>query len=131
MTPVGKWLRNKVEEWLGKRYEGPEPPERLRLEVLSFAETCPTATRSEWAEFAEKFAREAYRVGYVRGFEWTERDKDAWSAVTPDELADQMDPGWREWSPPIVLSRPNEVVPEVMTDAMLLDRALAPFRRKR
>lgn len=114
MTPVGKWVRNKLEEWLERRYEGPDPPDRLRAQVTSFAEQYPFATRAEWLEFAVMFARECYRVGYVRGFEWAERDVERHpGALTPDELADMIDPGWREWSPPIDLTNPDVVVPEV------------------
>lgn len=96
MTPVTKWLRRKAEEWIEKYYEGPEPPERFALMAIEFANLYPTATREQWVAFATEQARGAYRSGYMRGFEYVERDPSAWRPDLPPEiLADMIDPDWR------------------------------------
>ncbi len=111
MTPLVRWLKKKAEAWLGTYYEGPKAPERLREQVVAFANMYPTATRSQWVEFAGTFAAQSYEAGYLRGIEWVERDPDAFDPNLPPEvIADQIDPDWR-WRPMIELERPpNEVV---------------------
>ncbi len=98
MTPFGNWLRRQWERWVGKWYEGPTPPQRLREMVVLFANMYPHATRQEWVEFAAGHAGEAYTSGYVRGWERSERDPEAmpWRVTNPEMIADEMDPGWRD-----------------------------------
>jgi hypothetical protein len=87
MTRAARWWRNLLERHLGRFYEGPEPPRRLAEMVLQFAELYPRATKQQWIEFAARHAIECYRTGYVRGYEWCERDlvrRDP--AVEPEEL---------------------------------------------
>ncbi len=112
MTPLVRWLRNRAEAWIGQRYEGPAPPARLREQVISFANMYPHATRRMWENFASDFAEQCYRSGYIRGVEWAERDPDAFDpSVTPEMIADEMDPDWR-WRPAVVLENPDGLVPE-------------------
>jgi hypothetical protein len=85
MTPLMSWLKKTRERWLGQWEEGPEPPARFRSIVALFARTNPTATVAEWSEFATKHAESAYRQGYARGFERTERLGPDWE--DPDEAA--------------------------------------------
>lgn len=99
MTPLQRWIRGKLEKWAGNFYEGPQPPDRLDAIVLAFVDTYPNATRRQWIDFAREHAREAYRAGYMRGFEYTERDPEGWRPDLPPELlADMIDPSWR-WTP--------------------------------
>lgn len=102
MTPLLKFFRDAAQKALGKFYEGPEPPRRLGELVLAFAEAHPKATRGEWARFAQLHAEEAYRQGYVRGYEYVEREEGFFEGKRPEELADQLDPDWR-WRPGITL----------------------------
>ncbi len=68
--------------------------------VEAFADEHPKATRGEWLEFAQKHAAEAYRSGYMRGVEWTERDLERGiEALDPDQAAEEMAHGF-EWEPP-------------------------------
>ncbi len=76
MTPFVRLLRNVWERLFGKFYDGPEPPERLTQMVQLFMIAHPFATRQQWAQFASKHSGETYKSGYVRGFEWAERDLD-------------------------------------------------------
>lgn len=111
MTPLAKLSRGVLERLAGVFYEGPEPPTRLARMVVLFARAHPRATRRTWADFAADHAAESYRSGYVRGFEEAER---RWGrpGPSPEELADQRDPGWRN-SPAVDLSDPDAVVFEV------------------
>jgi hypothetical protein len=93
-TRFTRWLRRLAEKVGGTFYEGPEAPERLQDVVHAFAEAHPRATRAEWASMAVELAREAYRVGYARGYENSERDPDE-PAHSPEEVASAVDPDWR------------------------------------
>lgn len=105
MTPLVRLLKRWVEVLFGEWREGPEPPQRLREMVLLFAAAHPRATRREWLEFAAGHAGECYRTGYVRGYEATFRDDDEqpWRRVSPEQLADEIDPGWRQRQDDVVL----------------------------
>lgn len=94
MTRVGKAIRNMLERWLTRFHEGPEPPVRIVEEVTLFRITNPTATIDEWSEFAARLAGNAYRQGYARGYEWTERDLDARPLDDPEVLAEAMRHDW-------------------------------------
>ena len=113
MTPVVRWLKNWAEKFAKRYYEGPEPPERLHTEIKAFAKMYPHATRAEWVEFATAHSGGAYEEGYVRGFEYVERDREAWYPdVDPEVIADAVDPGWRWGEPFSVLDDPDKQVPE-------------------
>jgi len=132
VTPAVKWLTRLRDKWLGNFYEGPEPPQRLREIVVVFANLHSRATRAEWLEFAAAHAEEAYRCGYVRGFENAERDPDPID-VPPERLADQMDPSWR-WQPNVLLTDPlgivqGEPLPDNVVNQRFLD-GLSPRRRE-
>lgn len=73
-TPLVRWLQRTTEKLLGTWREGPEPPKRLDDLVIVFARMHPHATRRQWVEVAQALAREAYRTGFVRGYEHAERD---------------------------------------------------------
>lgn len=139
MTPVGKWLRDRLERWLQRYHEGPEMPQRIADMAIAFAQLYPTATRAQWLAFSAELARESYRSGYVRGFEYVERDPELWMPkVPPEELADQIDPDWR-WRP-IDMDRgieepegvPREEADEVEeTIRMIKETARAAWARMR
>lgn len=115
MTPLVRWFRNLREKLFGSFFEGPAPPDRLAQMAIVFANTNPTATRAEWLRFCIEHARESYRAGWVRGYEYTERDPDERaiiSQVDPDVVATAMDPDW-QWSPEVTLTEePTEVIRE-------------------
>ena len=95
MTALTRFLKRLAEKFAGKYYEGPDAPERLREMVVSFANDHPKASVGEWTEFASFLAEEAYKSGYVRGFEYTERTFDWRPDLPPEVLADMLDPGWK------------------------------------
>lgn len=74
MNRLSRWIRRKAEQWLGNFYEGPEPPDRIGQRVVAFMALYPNATKGEWAAFATRIGMNCYREGWVRGFEWGERD---------------------------------------------------------
>ena len=99
MTILSRWIATRAEKYLERYYEGPEPPVRLADIVIEFANLYPTATRAQWVRFVTEHAREAYRSGYQRGYEYVERDPDFFSKDMPPEMiADLHDPDWR-WRP--------------------------------
>jgi hypothetical protein len=108
VTRAGLFLRRSVERFFNRWHEGPQPPKRLLVIVEDFAEEHPAATRAEWARFATEHAAEAYRSGFVRGVEHVERDPDPFPYPKPEQVADDIFPGWRE-SEPVILF-PNESV---------------------
>lgn len=123
MTPFVRWLRKLREKTLGTFFEGPEPPKRLRDLAIMFAETHPNATREAWVEFAGNHAEEAYKLGYVRGIEYTERAPEIWEPdISPEAMADAIDPEWI--NRPIQLTHPEGVVPEEMSEHELMSSQL-------
>lgn len=116
MTPVGRFLRRVAEKYLGRFYEGPEAPDRLRVMITAFANDFPKATRSQWVEFAVVIAEEAYRTGWTRGFEHVERQFDWKPGIPPEVLADQIDPRWSDPRRGISLVNGELVVPDVEED---------------
>ena len=122
MTPLAKFVRNVVQRAAGVFHEGPNAPERLGEQVLDFANENPKATRKQWADFARAMASQAWREGFVRGWEHGERDPDPpWKNLPPELVADAHDPDWR-WSPALGpdLALPEEV-PEELEQAPELD----------
>ena len=112
----------------GTYYEGVEPPARLGEMVIEFANTHPHATRAEWAAFAMGHSEECYRSGYVRGRESAERDYEV-PSVSPEEVADELDPDWR-WSPGIVLGGdPDATVMEVNDDDALAEAEVVAYQQ--
>jgi hypothetical protein len=87
-----------VERALGTYQEGPEPPERLDRSVEDFFDERPDAGIDEVVDFCKAHAREAYRSGFVRGYEHAERSdgrSDALRSLDPERYADALDPTWR------------------------------------
>jgi hypothetical protein len=103
VTRVGRMLRNVLERLAKRYYEGPEPPLRYAGQVVAFAKSHPQATREQWAQFATNLARGAYRAGWTRGFEWTERDLDQLRPDDPERLVDQYAHDWT-WHAPDALT---------------------------
>ena len=95
MTPFLRLLRRWRDKYLGTFYEGEDAPDRLAVPPVLFAQMHPGATRADWVAFATEFAREAYRTGWVRGYEHAERDPQV-VEVEPAVLADAIDPSWRD-----------------------------------
>lgn len=104
MTPLKKLIRCFAERLADRWYDGPDAPASIGSTVLLFLATHPKATKSEWMAFSAEHARASYRAGFRRGFEYVE-----FPDPSPDEVADQLEPGWQEFSPAIVLE-PDSVV---------------------
>ena len=68
-----QWFRANVDKVARRFYEGPHPPPRLFDEIEVFEKLHPDATADEWRAFASGAVSNAYRDGYVRGFEYRER----------------------------------------------------------
>lgn len=111
MTPLMAWLKRTTEKAFGRYYEGPEPPARLGNMAEHFAATYPRATRGEWLTMARRLAAEAYREGYVRGYEKYERDPAEREQHDPDELAEVMRHDW-DWAGPTGVDLMLSEVPE-------------------
>lgn len=86
---VGSFLRGMLERMAGKFYEGPPVPVRFAETVQAFACANKHATREDWARFATRLAAGAYRDGFVRGYEWTARDLDAFHPQSPERVEEQ------------------------------------------
>jgi hypothetical protein len=93
VTRLGRWLLHIVERVIGRYYEGPTPPRHVREEVRLFRVVHPHATADQWEEFAAMMAENCYRSGFVRGYEWQERD---WPGpeVEPEQLAEATAHDW-------------------------------------
>lgn len=96
MTKFSRWVRNRLEHFLERYYEGPDPPARIGEAVIIFANLNPLATRAQWTQFAAEQARESYKAGWLRGIEYVERDPDWHPTLPPEIVADMMDPHWRD-----------------------------------
>lgn len=101
---------------LGIFYEGPTPPPRLAEHVTRFANDNPNATRKEWIVFAQGLANSSYQSGWLRGYEWVERELDKLPEEHPDRIADSINNNWRQNSPVLMHYTDEKVVddkPEV------------------
>ena len=123
MTPFGKLVRKIGEKLVGKFYEGPELPSRLREMVVRFANEHPRATKGDWVEFTTSLLSETYESGWLQGVERTERTYDWRPDIAPEILADMLDPGWKEDGRGIQLQSAGAiVVDDEETDEDLLRR---------
>lgn len=93
MTRVGRWFRNLLERMFRRYYEGPEVPRRLLEEPQLFRAMYPLATPDEWERFAQQLTSNAYRDGFVRGYEWQERDWPG-EAAEPELMAEATAHDW-------------------------------------
>lgn len=121
MTILGRAVRKLAEKVAGTFREGPNPPDRLRRAAEEFAAAHPKATRRQWLVFASAHAASSYRSGYLRGYEWAEREP----GPTSDDveraaalLADEEH--GREWVP---FEGPTEAA--MLLDAPVEEDALA------
>jgi hypothetical protein len=101
VTRLQKWFCIAAEKFLDRYNEGPRPPRRFAEMAEDFHATHPSPADS--LAFAIGIATSAYRDGYLRGFECTERWERPWaSSPTPEEIADAEEPNWRS-SPSVAL----------------------------
>lgn len=77
-----------------KYYEGPDPPNRIDDRVKLFMLFNPQADKEQWEQFARTLAKNCYREGFVRGYQWVER---CWGGpeVDPEQLAEKQAYDWR------------------------------------
>jgi len=94
MKSVREVVRGVLERMLGRLTDGPSPPPRLREAVIVFRVMYPTASIDEWEAFAIAQAEDAYRSGFVRGLEWSERELDNMDPDTPERLAEAASHDW-------------------------------------
>lgn len=120
MTALSRAIRKLAEKVAGSFKEGPEPPGRLRRVAEEFAAAHPKATRKQWLDFAAAHAAAAYQSGYLRGYEWAERepgptsdDVERAAALLADESHDQ------EW---VATQAPTEAA--LLLDAPVEEGAL-------
>jgi len=129
---LDRWKRRRLEK---ERVAAVQAPEHLRRMVFSFANANPRATRVEWVGFAGTLAEEAYATGYVRGLEQADEDNAGSAGVTPEQVADLLDPSWREraWNGESLAGPADDQVPEARThdDAFReqAEAAIGKFRR--
>lgn len=135
MSWVRAFLRRVARRIVGER-EQPRPvPDRLRATAEDFARLNPHATRAEWIEMSSNLAAEAYRTGLSRGWEESVR-RDLDLGPSPEEIADAIDPDWREPErgiDPVALARkvPDEYdVDEVTREAIEEARLMAMARER-
>ena len=114
VTPLVRWIRNAFQKFIDRYYEGAVPPSRFGELAAHFANQHPEATRLDWVQFSAEHARRAYKEGFLRGMEYTERDPEErrlLRTANPEELADAIDPDWRS-SDPVTLLEPHTTVRE-------------------
>jgi hypothetical protein len=111
MTPLGRFVRGFVEKLAGTDREGPKTPARFGQYVEDFVSLNPQARRPAWVKFAVALADQAYRAGYVSGFEQREGEEAGWPGRLPPELAaDHLEPDWR--NPLRAVQAPEMAPPE-------------------
>jgi len=110
VTPFGKFVRKVGEKLVGKYYEGPELPDRIRDMVVEFANDHPRATKGDWVDFATALLSETYEAGWLRGYERDARTYDWRPDIAPEVLADMLDPTWREDGRGILLREAGAIV---------------------
>lgn len=95
MKSIRKFLIMIAERFLDRYKEGAIAPSRFFEMVEEFDKSNEHATRREWAHFSTALMAEAYRDGYIRGREYTDRDRDEWFPnPRPEVLANTLMPGW-------------------------------------
>jgi hypothetical protein len=72
-SSFSKWMRKSAERVARRFYEGPEPPPRLFDEIMIFEKLHPCPTQEQWRAFVTGSIANAYRDGYIRGYEHHER----------------------------------------------------------
>lgn len=89
-----RWLRNWAEKLSNSFYEDINPPPIFAYSAEVYGRK--ERTQEEWQAFAVSVAEQAYRTGYVRGVEYTERS-DWWrSDIPPEAAAEMQDKSWME-----------------------------------
>lgn len=93
-------VRDALERILGRYREGPRLPLRFVEVAERYWASSDERVPREWLAFAIGLASSAYRDGYVRGFESSERWERPWSSSpSPEDIADAEEPGWRTTAP--------------------------------
>lgn len=128
MTLFVRWLRRIYEKLVGVFYEGPKAPPRLGDAVLKFAEMNPKATRFDWIVFCQRHAASSYQSGWVRGYEWAERELDKKPEYHPDRVADALSNDWR-LSEPLTLHNVDEQVTDLPAPTLNVTEALTHERQ--
>lgn len=126
---VRQWLSRRRQKREGQFFEGPAPPRRVRDQVIAFANAFPGATRLQWVEAMVDLCEGFWIDGWARGHEWAERAERK-SGITPEAIADQIDPEWRE-RPAVELARPGDLVQDVREIEDVQRDYLTALRSKR
>jgi hypothetical protein len=87
-----------LEKMLGRFKEGPPPPPRYAQSAQLFGVYHRGASAYEWRAFAVTLAENAYRDGFMRGYQWKERGSRL-AAVDPREMIDGRQLGIRPDDP--------------------------------
>jgi len=94
MNPFLNFFRRTLERLTDRYHEGPEPPPRLRDEVLLFRAMNPGVTVDDFVLFTTIAVNDAYKQGFERGYEWRERallDPENAAQRAADEAAHDWD----------------------------------------
>jgi len=95
MCLLARFFFKLYQRFRGTFYEGPDPPNRILEETVTFSQLYPDATRKQWIAFTVGLARFFYKAGYLRGFEWAERDISKFPEKSnPILKAAEEDPNW-------------------------------------
>lgn len=70
MNKAKLFIRQLADRWLGRAYEGPDPPRRIVDEVKMFQVCYPNATAEQWQRFAVRFGENLFRDGFTRGYQF-------------------------------------------------------------
>lgn len=100
-----------LEKLIGIFYEGPNPPDRIRDGVVLFKLNNPNATKQDWINFCIHYSQGCYKTGWLRGYEWIERQLDVKPENHPDRIADALSNNWR-LSEPVRLYNIDEQEPK-------------------
>jgi len=93
MTPFMKLIRKILHKLLGRYYEGPRPPPRLVEEFRLWENLNDTCARETLVGYAAFLINQAYRDGFVRGYEWQERGWEG-PAIEPEQLIEAETQDW-------------------------------------
>lgn len=90
---AGRFFRRLIEKWLGRYYEGPDPPRRIEEELRIWMYLNPDADRETVIGYCGFLLDSSYREGFTRGYEWQER---GWGGpeVDPEVLAELEAQDW-------------------------------------
>lgn len=126
MTRAGRFLRNLIEKFLGRYYEGASTPPRIGEEWRVWLALHPDADRHVIEGYVGLLLEAAYRDGFTRGYEWQERGWEG-PAVEPERLVEAAE---HDWSLADSNPRVRHLLEDGFDPADPLANVAAPDRRR-